>query len=89
MLQIFIVHDVDSIKIQKVVNLQTLEVITEFDNNTGNTDITMLNKYVGEKVMVSHYNKQKDGSLELDYEHTKTLTVVDKDKDGIWFIQYE
>ena len=37
--------------------------------------------------MIAHYINENN-STRLDYEHEKTITKVEKDENGIWFVEY-
>ena len=87
MLQIIILHEENKVKILRIVSVDTLTVLSTFDESTGKIDLEPLKDHIGEKVMISHFNKENDCTM-FDYEHVKTITKVDTDENGIWFIEY-
>jgi hypothetical protein len=87
MLQIIIVHEKNNVKVLEIKDIETLTVLSQFDENTKMIDLEPLKPYVGEKIMVSHFNKVND-CIMFDYEHIKTLTDVGQDSDDIWYFQY-
>lgn len=87
MLQITILHEEGKIKVAEIKDHANLSILAEFDEVEGRINLEPLLYHVGEKVLVSHFNKVDDGVV-FEYEHPVTLTKVDKDENGIWFFQY-
>ena len=87
MLQITILHEKNKIKVLEIKSVDTLTVLSTFDESTGKIDLEPLKDHIGEKVMISHFNKENDCTT-FDYEHVKTITKVDTDENGIWFFEY-
>ena len=87
MLQISILHEKNKIKVLEIKSVDTLTVLSTFDELTGKIDLEPLKDHIGEKAMISHFNKENDGTM-FDYEHVKTITKVDKDENNIWFFEY-
>lgn len=87
MLQISILHEKNKIKVLEIKSVDTLTVLSTFDESTGKIDLEPLKDHIGEKAMISHFNKENDCTM-FDYEHVKTITKVDTDENGIWFFEY-
>ena len=87
MLQIIILHEENKVKILRIVSVDTLTVLSTFDESTGNIDLEPLKDHVGEYVMITHFSKDGD-CTKFDYEHVKTITKVDKDENGMYFFEY-
>lgn len=87
MLQIIIIHEVNAVKVLEIKKLDTLTILSQFNESTKMIDLEPLKPYIGEKAMISHYNKVNDCTM-FDYEHVKTITDVGQDSDGIWYFQY-
>lgn len=88
MLQISFLHEGTSLKIYEAKDHATLTILTTFDYSKGCINLEPLQGYVGRTVIVSHYNKIGDAII-FDYEQPKKLLKVDKDSNGMWFIEYE
>lgn len=87
MLQITIMHEANSVKVLEIKEVDTLTILSQFDESTKRIDLEPLKDHIGEKALISHYNKVNDCTM-FDYEHAKTITDVGQDKDGIWYFQY-
>lgn len=87
MLQITILHEANTVKILEIKKVDTLTVLSQFDEQTKKIDLEPLKHYVGEVAMISHFKKVNDCTM-FDYEHVKTITNVGQDSDGIWYFQY-
>ena len=87
MLQIIIVHDENSLRIEEVKDLDKMQSLATFDTNKNCIDLSSLKSHIGETILVSHFIRS-DKCTRLDYEHEKTLTKVDTDENGFMFIQY-
>ena len=87
MLQITILHENNTVKILEIKKTDTLTILSQFDEKTQKIDLEPLKIHIGKAAMVSHFNKVNDCII-FDYEHVKTITDVDQDKDGIWYLQY-
>lgn len=87
MLQLSILHEGTSLKIHTIQDNETSTTLTTFDNNKGLIDLGVIKDRVGEQVVIAHYNKNGDEII-FDYEQRKTISKVDKDSDGVWFIEY-
>lgn len=87
MLQITIIHEANTVKILEIKKIDTLTILSQFNEETKAIDLEPLKDYIGEKVMISHFNKVNDCTM-FDYEHVKTITDVDRNSDGIWYFQY-
>ena len=87
MLQVTILHEKNKIKVLEIKSIDTLTILSTFDESTGKIDLEPLKDHIGEKAMISHFNKENDGTM-FDYEHVKTITKVDKDENDIWFFEY-
>ena len=87
MLQISILHEKNKIKVFEIKSIDTLTVLSTFDESTGKIDLEPLKDRIGEQAMITHFNKEND-CTKFDYEHVKTITKVDTDENGIWFFEY-
>ena len=89
MLQLKIIHEFGKNYIAEIViNKNTgPETLSSFDNIKGSINLEPLKDYIGQKAMISHYINENN-STRLDYEHEKTITKVEKDENGIWFVEY-
>lgn len=87
MLQIIIVTDGHYQYIQEIKKYDTKEVIVAFNEETNKISLEPIVQYVGEKITISHYVKEGE-DMYFDYEYVQTITKVDKDKDGLWFIEW-
>lgn len=87
MLQITILHEKNKVKVLEIKSVDTLTVLSTFDESTGKIDLEPLKDHIGETAMISHFDKDNDCTM-FDYEHPKTITRVDKDENGIWFFEY-
>ena len=74
-------------KILEIKDVSTLTVLAQFDEQTKKIDLEPLKSYIGEKVIISHFNKHNKMTA-LDYEHVKAITDVGQDSNGIWYFQY-
>ena len=89
MLQITILHEKNKIKVLEIKSVDTLTVLSTFDESTGKIDLEPLKDHIGEKAMIIHFNFNKENDFTtFDYEHIKTITKVDTDENGIWFFEY-
>lgn len=87
MLQIIIVHELNSLHIDEVRDLDSMQPLSNFDKDKNSIDLSCLKPYIGETILVSHFIRS-DKCTRLDYEHEKTLTKVDIDENGFMFVQY-
>ena len=87
MLQITILHEKNKIKVLEIKSIDTLTVLSTFDESIGKIDLEPLKDHVGEYVMITHFTKEGD-CTKFDYEHVKTITNVDKDENGMYFFEY-
>ena len=87
MLQITILHEENKIKVLEIKSLDTLTVLSTFDESTGKIDLEPLKDHIGEQVIISHFNKENDCTM-FDYEHIKTINKVDQDENAIWLFEY-
>ena len=87
MLQITIIHEPKKTYILEIKEIDTLTVLSQFDESKGMIDLEPLCNHIGEKVVIEHFIKE-NGCTTLDYEHTKTISKVEKDKYGLWFLEY-
>lgn len=87
MLQISILHEKNKIKVLEIKSLDTLTVLSTFDESTGKIDLEPLKDHIGEQAMITHFNKENN-CTKFDCEHVKTITKVDTDENGIWFFEY-
>lgn len=87
MLQITIMHEPQKVYILEIKEVDTLTILSQFDESKGLTDLEPLAEHVGDTAMVTHFVKE-NGCTRLDYEHVKTITKVDKDEHGLWFLEY-
>lgn len=88
MLQITILHEEKTVKILEIKDVDSLTVLSQFDKEAGSINLEPLKEYVGESVLITHFNRINDCTA-FDYEHVKTITDVDKNQDGFWYFQYE
>ena len=58
MLQISILHEKNKIKVLEIKSVDTLTVLSTFDESTGKIDLEPLKDHIGEKVMITHFNKE-------------------------------
>lgn len=63
------------------------ELLAEFDHKVKTIDLSVLCGKEGSELSVRHYNIDS-GKPVLDYEADKVLGKVDKDDNGIWYIEY-
>lgn len=82
MLQISIVHEHNKIIVREIKNLETSEILSSFDDNTGKIDFSCLIDEIGKDVLISHFNKNKQGDIEFDYEHVRTISDVSKNDNN-------
>lgn len=87
MLQIIIVHESNSLHIDEVRDLDSMQSLVSFDKDKNSIDLTCLKSHIGETILVSHFVRS-DKCTRLDYEHEKTLTKVGVDENGFMFVQY-
>lgn len=87
MLQITILHEPNSVKVLEIKEVDTLTIISQFDEEKKKIDLEPLQNYVGQKALISHFNRVNDSTV-FDYEHVKTITEVNKDANDIWYFQY-
>ncbi len=87
MLQIKIVTDGHYQYIYEIKNLDTQEVLAAFDEKENKIPLEPMVPYIGEQVTVSHYIQEGEDRY-FDYEHVQTINKVDKDEDGLWFIEW-
>lgn len=87
MLQITILHEENSVKVLEIKEVDTLTVVSQFNEEEKKIDLEPLQTYVGQQALISHFNKVNDCTM-FDYEHVKTITKVDKDENSIWYFQY-
>ena len=87
MLQITILHEESKVKVLEIKDVSNLSILSQFNETDGKINLEPLIYHVGEKVLVSHFNKIRDCTT-FDYEHTVTISKVDKDENGIWYFQY-
>lgn len=87
MLQIIIVHESDTLHIDEVRDLETMESLAKFDVTKKSTDLSALATHIGETILVTHFSRG-DGCTRIDYEQEKTLTNVGTDSNGLTFVEY-
>ena len=87
MLQITIIHEKNTVKVLEIKEVNTLTILPQFNEETQKIDLEPLKVHIGDKAMISHFNKQGD-CIMFDYEHVKTITDVGQDENGIWYFQY-
>lgn len=87
MLQIIIVHEESKTYIREVRDLDTLSTVSQFNKAECKINLEPLKNHVNEKVLITHFIKQNDGTR-LDYEHEKILSNVGIDEHGVWFLEY-
>ena len=87
MLQIIIMHDENSLHIEEVKDLDSMQSLATFDTSKNCIDLSSLKPHIGETILVTHFIRS-NGCTRLDYEHEKTLTKVDTDENGFMFVQY-
>lgn len=87
MLQIVIVTDGHYQYISEIKNLVTQEVLVSFDEKENKIPLEPMVEHIGEQVMVSHY-VQEGPDRYFDYEHAQFINKVDKDENGLWFIEW-
>jgi hypothetical protein len=80
-------HEPQKVYILEIKKLDTLTILSQFDESKGLINLEPLCDYIGEKAMVTHFVKEND-CTRLDYEHVRTITKVDKDEHGLWFLEY-
>ena len=85
MLQISLIHELGGLKIRDAKDCTTL---TTFDDAKGYIDLGPIQPYVGQRFCLIHYDKHGDETVFVHKEH-KLLAAVDKDSNGIWFLEYQ
>lgn len=92
MLQITILHErnenkANSVKILEIKDMDSFDVVSKFDDEKGMIDLEPLKSHIGETVLITHFNKH-NGCTMYDYEARRNLINVDKDDNGLWFLEY-
>ena len=93
MLQIVIVHENDKPRILDVKNLDFLglgiqgDSVCTTDETTGQMILEPLKDFIGELVVVTHFNRI-NGSVIYDYEHVCVLNGVSQDEKGFWNLDF-
>lgn len=86
MLQLDIYHSGKKTYINAV--LENGNTLVEFDHEKGLIDLSVLCGREGTEMIVRHYNVTEDNQVVFDYGMDKVLGKVDKDENGMWFVQY-
>ena len=87
MLQITILHEKNKIKVLEIKSIDSLTVLSTFDESIGQINLEPLKDHIGEKVVISHFIKENN-CTRFDYERVVTIIKVDVDENGIWFFEY-
>lgn len=89
MLQITICHSENTVRVADIKDTSSLQILSEFDDNTKKISLEPLKNHIGEKVMISHYNyDKKSGQYNFDDEYVRTLTNVGVDSDNLEYFEY-
>ena len=90
MLQIIIIHEPDdSVRINKVRDLETMTSLSTYDESTNRIDLSCLEPHVGETILVTHFKRNVYGGCTwLEYEQARTLIDVGTDENGFMYLEY-
>ena len=58
MLQITILHEKNKIKVLEIKSIDSLTVLSTFDESIGQINLEPLKDHIGEKVVISHFIKE-------------------------------
>lgn len=88
MLQIIIVRENNSIRVNEIKDLGTMTTMAFFDPNTNKIDLSSLASHIGEDILVTHLYAEKN-NVRLEYEHEKTLVQIGTDENGLSFVEFD
>ena len=87
MLQFTIMHEPNKAYILEIKDIDALKTIAQFDESTNTIDLEVIKDYVGQQVAVTHFIRE-NCCTRVDYEDVKTITKVEQDSCGLWFVEY-
>lgn len=89
MLQIKIIHNEKehSVYTQRIIDLIKGTTLSKFDEDTQSINLFCLKTYIGENVLITHYNKE-DNELVFSHEDVKKLVDVAQDENEFWYYSY-